>query len=313
MLTRCIFCHQAFPANQRLEHLPMGQRIAFDPQRGRLWCVCSVCQGWTLLPIEQRWEALEELERLASDRARLLLQGENIALLRVDTLELIRIGRAGLREEAWWRYGDELARRSQHARRLKKRGKIMGALFWTVMFGVPIWSDDNAAWWLERARDKSFGKHAWRGQARCSQCGRARTSLKFSELRDVHVLGDLNVLALSLPCTCRAGAAVQLGGAAATHTLRRLLAYNNYAGGNASDVQRAAAHVERSGSSVLLLDGVLPMRRSLAVLEPVASLTLEIALNHDVERELLQLEVAELEARWREEEAIAAIVDRELT
>ena len=40
---------------------------------------------------------------------------------------------------------------------------------------------------------------------------------------------------------------------------------------------------------------------------------LEIAANDVVEQRLLQLEVAELEAVWKQEEEIAAIVDGELT
>lgn len=42
-------------------------------------------------------------------------------------------------------------------------------------------------------------------------------------------------------------------------------------------------------------------------------LALEIAVNETNERELLALELRELERRWRGEEEIAAIVDRELT
>ncbi|MGH7481576.1 MAG: hypothetical protein ACRELV_05430 [Longimicrobiales bacterium] len=42
-------------------------------------------------------------------------------------------------------------------------------------------------------------------------------------------------------------------------------------------------------------------------------LALEIALNDTTERELLQLELAELERRWREEEELAAIIDGDLT
>jgi hypothetical protein len=43
------------------------------------------------------------------------------------------------------------------------------------------------------------------------------------------------------------------------------------------------------------------------------SIALEIALNDDAERRLLELELDQLEARWREEEQLAAIVDNELT
>jgi hypothetical protein len=44
-----------------------------------------------------------------------------------------------------------------------------------------------------------------------------------------------------------------------------------------------------------------------------SAIALEIALNDETERQLLELELKELEARWREEEDIAAIIDGELT
>ncbi|MEX2285368.1 MAG: hypothetical protein WEE89_22975, partial [Gemmatimonadota bacterium] len=172
MLTRCIFCHQGFTPNDRFQHMPVGRRIAFDPARGRLWCICESCQSWTLTPFEQRWEALEELEHAARTRAKLLRQGENIALFRDGSTELIRIGRAGLREEAWWRYGDELARRRDRARKVVQRGKWIDAGIWLAVIGIPIWAFSDGQAWIDKARYNSFGRYAWRGAARCERCGR---------------------------------------------------------------------------------------------------------------------------------------------
>ena len=61
MFTRCLVCATSFEPNDQLEYLPNGTRVAFDPGRGRLWAVCSTCKRWSLTPIEDRWEALEEL------------------------------------------------------------------------------------------------------------------------------------------------------------------------------------------------------------------------------------------------------------
>ena len=72
MYTRCLVCATPFEANDQLEHLPNGRRLAFDPGRGRLWAICRTCRRWSLTPIEERWEALEELEKLTRDKARLL-------------------------------------------------------------------------------------------------------------------------------------------------------------------------------------------------------------------------------------------------
>ena len=111
MYTSCLVCATPFEANEQLEHLPHGQRLAFDPARGRLWAVCRTCRRWSLTPIEDRWEALEELEKLVKDKARLLSKTDNIALLRSGPLEIVRVGKAELTEEAWWRYGRELTSR----------------------------------------------------------------------------------------------------------------------------------------------------------------------------------------------------------
>ncbi|HSR42462.1 MAG TPA: hypothetical protein VLL48_09825, partial [Longimicrobiales bacterium] len=61
MFTRCLVCQTPFPENEYLEHFPRGDRIAYDPEKGRLWAVCRACKRWTLAPIEERWEALDEL------------------------------------------------------------------------------------------------------------------------------------------------------------------------------------------------------------------------------------------------------------
>jgi hypothetical protein len=113
LYTRCLVCGTPFEANDQLEHLPHGSRVAFDPARGRLWTVCRSCRRWSLSPIEDRWEALEELERLTTDKARLLSKTDNIALLRSGPLEIVRVGKAQLTEEAWWRYGRELTTRKR--------------------------------------------------------------------------------------------------------------------------------------------------------------------------------------------------------
>ena len=61
VIRRCLACHRPFPGNDVVEHFPASRRIAYDPERGRLWAICDGCGRWTLAPIETRWEALEEL------------------------------------------------------------------------------------------------------------------------------------------------------------------------------------------------------------------------------------------------------------
>ena len=80
-------------------------------RRGRLWVVCRKCERWNLSPIDERWEAIEECERLFRD-TRLRVSTDNIGLARVpDGLELVRIGSPLRPEMAAWRYGDQFGRR----------------------------------------------------------------------------------------------------------------------------------------------------------------------------------------------------------
>ena len=118
MFTHCLVCHTPFPPNEELEYFSTSTRVAYDGARGRLWAVCRSCKRWSLAPIEERWEALEELEKVVTDRAKLLSQTDNVALLRAGNLDVVRVGRANLTEEAWWRYGRELTRRAEKHQKL---------------------------------------------------------------------------------------------------------------------------------------------------------------------------------------------------
>ena len=64
MYSTCIFCNTSLGRNEAIEHFPVGRRLAFDSEKGRLWVVCASCQRWNLTPMEERWEAVEECERM---------------------------------------------------------------------------------------------------------------------------------------------------------------------------------------------------------------------------------------------------------
>ena len=111
MYSTCLFCNQDLGANEVVERFPVGRRLAFDAGKGRLWVVCRRCERWNLTPLEERWEAIEECERLYRD-TRLRASTDNIGLARVrEGLELVRIGAAQRPEMAAWRYGDQFGRR----------------------------------------------------------------------------------------------------------------------------------------------------------------------------------------------------------
>lgn len=326
MYTRCLVCSTPFEANESLEHLPRGKRLAFDPGRGRLWVICRACKRWSLTPIEERWEALEELEKLATDRARLLSSTDNIALLRAENLEIVRVGRAERTEEAWWRYGRELANRRQSYKRLSLAGTLAaGAVaaggwatggmtflgMWFIMGHAPD-SLTDAARWLR------FGGAAWRGRRACERCGHVFTALKYGDRGGLGLFpgtepGDVELVHRCPKCGQYKDGGIRLTGDEADRTLRRVLAYHHFAGASERRVVSASRLIQEAGSPRDLARIVVKDGRRLGDLQRTGAIALEIAANESAEQHMLELELAELEAHWRREEELAGIVDGELT
>lgn len=110
MYTTCLFCHGDLGRNRVLPTFPVGERLAFDPARGRLWVICRTCHRWNLTPLDERWEAIEECERrFRATRLRFSTDHIGLAWLAEGTA-LVRIGPALRPEIAAWRYGRYLAR-----------------------------------------------------------------------------------------------------------------------------------------------------------------------------------------------------------
>jgi len=107
----CLFCHRPLGANDLIEHFPVGRRLAFDAAKGRLWVICPSCHRWNLTPLEERWEAVEDLERrVRATRFRVFT--DNIGLARLPGgLDAVRVGRPLRPEMAGWRYGRVIRRR----------------------------------------------------------------------------------------------------------------------------------------------------------------------------------------------------------
>ena len=133
MYTTCLFCNADLGRNEVIEHFPVGRRLAFDAAKGRLWVVCRKCERWNLTPLEERWEAIEEAERLFS-QTRLRVSTDNIGLAKLrEGLVLVRIGSALRPEMAAWRYGDQFGRRRN--RHLLLTGAGVAAVAGLVVLG----------------------------------------------------------------------------------------------------------------------------------------------------------------------------------
>ncbi|MEO7995904.1 MAG: hypothetical protein ABI852_00595 [Gemmatimonadaceae bacterium] len=113
MYSTCLFCNASLGANESIEHFPVGRRLAYDAEKGRLWVVCRKCERWNLSPLETRWEAIEEAER-AFRSTKLRVSTDNIGMAQLkDGTELVRIGAPPKTEFAAWRYGDQFGKRQR--------------------------------------------------------------------------------------------------------------------------------------------------------------------------------------------------------
>jgi hypothetical protein len=266
-----------------------------------------------------------------TDEARLLSQTDNVALLRAGPLEIVRVGRANLTEEAWWRYGRELTGRRSKYRKLTAAGTVAAG---AAMVGG--WASGGIGligmWFLwehapgkvvDAARWLRFGGAAWRGDATCPDCGHRFQTVKYKDRGQIHLFtgresgrgtGQDPVVALRCPrCRSVREGGLQLQGEEARTTLRRVLAYHHFSGASERRVRSATRLIEEAGSPDDLTRIVLRDGRRLADLQRTGAIALEIAANESSEQRLLELELAELESHWRREEELAAIVDGELT
>ena len=327
MFTHCFVCHAPFPPGSLVEHFPVGRRIAFDPERGRLWAVCDACGGWTLAPLAQRWEALEELERLVTTRGgrgvRQAGRTENVALFRGGRSEVIRIGRTDLLEEAAWRYGraHPTVGRANEAnpfapRPLSLRERWLGAryLLRAARAGKQLTSlRGEARRWIR------YGDIAWRGNRACAACGFVHEEMSFFQCRTL-ILRDAGEdrptpsLVRACPrCRDEDRGGLHLEGTSAAFVLRRVLARQQI-NGNPPGHLRAAAHLIDLGGGAAGLSSILARYgRYLSDLPVTSAVALRVLAEDAYEQHLLKLEAAAVERQWQREEELASIIDGDLT
>ena len=103
MYNTCTFCYAPLGHNEVLETFTVSRRVAFDPAKGCVWAVCPDCARWNLVPIEERWEVVEECERRFR-KTSLRYSSGSIGLAWLGgNAELIRVGPALRPEIAAWR------------------------------------------------------------------------------------------------------------------------------------------------------------------------------------------------------------------
>ena len=333
MYRTCLFCSSDLGHNEKIEHFPVGRRLAFDAATGRLWVVCRKCERWNLTPLEERWEAIEECER-AFRGTKLRVSTDQIGLARIkEGLELVRIGDPQRPEMAAWRYGDQFGRRRRRqyligggvvllAGTVVVAGPMLGFLGAGAI--SPVWNIGNSLIQVYRAK-KLISVPAPEGtlRTRLADIERVRLGIEDGTLRlSVPVVGTASAPARAW----RYGKAREtrvLEGEAAVRAAGALLPLVNRSGGSTADVQRAVGIVEDAGSPERLFMSAAqtlaarsgsgfgnPRRRTSLKRVPLATrLALEMAAHEDTERRALEGELYLLEEAWKQAEEIAAIAD----
>ncbi|MEP6622799.1 MAG: hypothetical protein ABJE47_25995 [bacterium] len=332
MFTTCIHCCRPLGANETIERFPVGEKFAFDSEKGRLWVICNSCTRWNLTPLDERWEAVEDCERLFRAE-RLRAQTSNIGYAKTRSgVGLVRIGKPLRPEFAAWRYGREFTRRRNRAMLIGGGLAVVatGVLVSSVMLGAAAlllpagrYGYDLARGYFDPPEDITIPRGGWREWTVSSRetmilpAGTSGWKLKVH-----HHFGE-----------------VEYEGAEARRFLSVLLAHVNEQGASESTITSAIGEVERHPTDEMLRrlaresdaarsEDVLRQRdydrshvwswnvkdrpRTRTGLSQISAphrLALEMALHESSEQAAIDGDLADLEAAWREAEEIAGIAD----
>lgn len=321
MWSTCIFCHQPLGANEAIEHFPVGRRLAFDANRGRLWVVCRRCEKWNLTPLEERWEAIEECERLYRG-TRLRVATDHIGLAKLpDGTALVRIGEPLRPEFAAWRYGDQFGRR--RTRMILRAGLGLGAVGGLVLGGAALGLSLGGAWYgIWQLSQYMVTGSPEQVVAKLKKPNGDIAHVRRRHLHETRFMPGETSDSIGLFIRAKNDQFV-LHGAEAVRAAGILLPPANRFGASRSQVGTAVELIERAGGSEpFLIETARKAARDLPVLgakakkakQPLAlpaelRLAAEMAAHEESERRALEGELVILEEAWRQAEEIAGIAD----
>ena len=341
MYSTCLFCNSSLGSNDRIEHFAVGRRLAYDGAKGRLWVVCPSCARWNLTPLEERWEAIEECERLFRGTYVRVSTG-NVALARFDDrFELVRIGKPLRPEFAAWRYSPHFSARRRESQYIIGAGVAaaalaavtigpaiapaltMGAISIVAVPGLtsamgvfPVVGVLAARDYIQH--DRVVGKFVQ---------GKRVVVVRSKHLQDIELdVGADGSTCIAIP---HDNGWTTMEGAAAMHATGVLLAGANRYGAPAARVRDAVGQIERVGDAAGFLAeasarngwrrgklmSMLNTYRGLGALQlsPTERLALEMSVHEETERRAMQGELSALKAAWEDAEIIAKICDEDLT
>lgn len=326
MYSRCIACRRSLGTNTLIADLPIGRRIAYETENGRLWVVCHHCWQWNLTPFEERWEALEQCEA-AFQKSVAHADAAGIALAKnLDGTELIRIGGSATSSDiANFRYG----RRLQHRRdRFMIAGTLVGGLFFIALLALYNSIEPAAAPWvvlwlvafLMSWKEQLPAAFSWWKVARYRMPSGDWTTIRRFHLGRMAIESAGKIPHYTLVCPLWRKE-LRLNGTEAAEFLAVILPRGNWRSGTLAEINEAVRVVERAEARQPSAGSLPPpppvwerllhgqKGKRLLGLPSVRRLALEMAVTE--ERELRIMKGAALQYRlaWESAEKIAAIAD----
>lgn len=331
MYERCLRCERAFGRNTELTHLPIGRRVAFDATTGRLWVICTRCDQWNLTPLEERWEAVTECERIAAAAEAQVSTGTMGLARTTSGFELLRVGGLPRDELANWRYGRAV--RGRQLRMVAGLALAAGAAGLVGILGETSFHSGEFGAWSAVASCLAL-THVWRRPPRLRLRFTLRSGRRLTvwgwDLSRVRFAWDRIGATLVLP---EGGRTLQLRGIDALAALGALLPALDRADAATVDIAAAvkivdeAEHAERRRARRVRRglrgrDGAeeYPARpweiiarssptRVLEAMTPERRLALEMAVTEDLERLAMRALAADAVDDWRAADEIGQIAD----
>lgn len=309
MYAACLYCQDHLGRNECLWRFPVGKRFAFDRARGRLWVICGTCGRWNLSPLEERWETIEDCERLFR-RTHVRVSTPNIGLVELkDGMTLVRIGKPLFPEFAAWRYGRRFRRR-RFKTGVAAGAVLTGALGTTLsavlagLGGAAFIAAYATALWIidEGPKRRPVTSFRLGGKLLRLTHDDAEATRVFSDGKDRHGLSLHHAEGVEL-----------LRGPDVKRALSYVVPALSPFGGDRDEISSAIEIVDSAGSADACVAHTFERAKRYGGWFnhfPVETrLALEMSLQEEDERRALDGELEALEHAWREAEQIAAIAD----